>query len=364
MKRVLFVTCYASPYRVHFFDELAKYCDVTVLFSDRVEDQKHRDASWFVAGNGSAKFVQLEKRKASVRGEDLCTDVIDWLKKTWDHIVICGYSSPTSMLAMGWLRLKRIPFWMEVDGGLIRQDSLPARMVKRFLVTRPSRYLSTGPHTTDYLVHYGAKREAVCEYPFSSLWEADILKEPVSAEEKQALRRELGIYEKNVILTVGQFIHRKGFDILMQSVPELEGDTGVYFVGGMPTEEYLSMQKERNLTNVHFVGFQNKEGLQKYYRAADVYVMPTREDIWGLVINEAMANGLPVVSTDRCVAGLDFVEEGVTGYIVPVGDAGALADRLNRVLAGDLAAMSRSALERVEGYTIENMAKTHAEIFG
>ena len=47
MKRVLFLTNFASPYRVHFFDELGKYMDVTVLYSDRVEDIKHRNADWF-----------------------------------------------------------------------------------------------------------------------------------------------------------------------------------------------------------------------------------------------------------------------------------------------------------------------------
>ena len=53
MKRVLFLTNYASPYRVHFYDELAKSMDVTVLFTDRVEDQKNRSADWFVSGGGA-----------------------------------------------------------------------------------------------------------------------------------------------------------------------------------------------------------------------------------------------------------------------------------------------------------------------
>ena len=57
MKRVLFLTNYASPYRVHFYDELAKSMDVTVLFTDRVEDQKNRSADWFVSGGGAYRPV-------------------------------------------------------------------------------------------------------------------------------------------------------------------------------------------------------------------------------------------------------------------------------------------------------------------
>ena len=50
-----------------------------------------------------------------------------------------------------------------------------------------------------------------------------------------------------------------------------------------------------------------------YYQAADMLVFPTREDIWGLVINEAMANGLPTVSTDKCVAALEMIKQGENG---------------------------------------------------
>ena len=94
-------------------------------------------------------------------------------------------------------------------------------------------------------------------------------------------------------------------------------------------------------------------------QAVDVFVLPTREDIWGLVINEAMAYGLPIVTTDRCVAGVELVENGVNGYVVPVEDETALADSLKRVLSGDTAAMGSASLEKIRGYTIENMAKAH-----
>ena len=116
MKRVLFLTNYASPYRVHFYDELAKSMDVTVLFTDRVEDQKNRSADWFVSGGGAYRPVQLKRCVAHLLDENLCLDVTGWLKKPYDAIVICGYSSPTAILAMRWLRRRKIPFYMEVDG--------------------------------------------------------------------------------------------------------------------------------------------------------------------------------------------------------------------------------------------------------
>ena len=166
-----------------------------------------------------------------------------------------------------------------------------------------------------------------------------------------------------MVLSIGQFIPRKGFDILMRAAAGLEKDIGFYIVGGEPTEEYRKLREELGLENVHFVGFRKKDALARYYRAADLFVLPTREDIWGLVINEAMAYGLPVITTDRCVAGLELVEEGVNGSIVPVEDDAALAGKMKEILSSDLEKMGTASLEKIRAYTIENMAKAHVAIF-
>lgn len=362
MKRVLFLTNYPSPYRVHFFDELGKYMDVTVLYSDRVEDIKHRNAAWFEEGEYGFQAVRLTPSFRAGR-RYLCFDVLPWLKKKYDAIVVCGYSSPTAVLAMAYLRMCRIPFYMEVDGGLIRQDGKLKYFVKKSLVCLANQWLSTGVHTTRYLVHYGAKPERVTHYPFSSLYERDILDAPVSRNEKMHLRQELQIPEEHMLLAIGQMIHRKGFDVLLHAAKDLDPKIGIYFVGGEATEEYQKLKEELGLSNVHFLGFQKKDHLEKFYKAADLFVLPTREDIWGLVINEALAYGLPAITTNRCVAGLELIEDGVNGYVVPVEDPQALGSRIQAVLASDLEEMGRAALEKVRPYTLENMARTHAEIF-
>lgn len=360
--RVLFLTNYPSPYRVRFFDELGKRMDVTVLFADRIEDKKHRNAGWYVPSAGSFRSVQLQKT-LTVKSNSLCLEVTKWLKQPFDHIVVCGYSNPTVIYAMAWMRAHRIPFWMEVDGGLIREDAAWKHRIKSCLVGSPTKWLSTGRYTTDYLVHYGAKKEVVFEYPFSSLTETDLQSCLTDAGEKELLRRELGMEESRCFLAIGQFIHRKGFDVLLKAAAALPEDAGIYIVGGEPTEEYRNLHRELNLKNVHFLGFQSKETLVKYYKASDVFVLPTREDIWGLVVQEAMAYGLPVITTDRCVAGLELVENEVNGYIVPVGDAQALGEKMNRILSCDLRAMGEASLEKIRPYTIENMAKVHESIF-
>ncbi len=362
MKRVLFLTNYPSPYRVRFFDELGKHMEVTVLFADRIQDKKHRNASWYVPSQGSFQSVQL-KKTVTLKTNSLCLEVTKWLKKDFDAIVVCGYSNPTVIYAMAWMRARRIPFYMEVDGGLIRSDKGLKKKIKDTLVGMPTKWLSSGRYVSDYLVHYGARREDILEYPFTSLTEADILPGPISQEEKKALREALDIPEERCILAIGQFIHRKGFDVLLKAASKLPKDAGLYLVGGEPTEEYIALREEQGLHNVHFQGFKSKEELTRLYQAADLFVLPTREDIWGLVVGEAMAYGLPVITTDRCVAGLELVETGVNGAIVPVGEEEALAQAMLDTLSGDLKAMGAASLEKIRPYTIENMARVHAEIF-
>ena len=363
MKRILFVTNYPSPYRVNFFDELGKNAQVTVLFSDRIEKKTHRDAQWYVQGEGNFQAVQLEKRLLSVGGNDLCLDVCRWLSKPWDAIVICGYAGPTVMLAIGYLKARSIPFFMEVDGGLIRPDSPLKYRFKRSLVSAASWWISSGSHTSAYLCHYGAEPERIFLYPFTSLWQRDILPQVPTEGEKRALRRELGMTEERIVLYVGRLTREKGMDALLHAALGLEKNTGVYFVGGEPTQAHLDFVRERGLEGqVHFVGFQKKDALARYYQAADLFVLPTHSDVWGLVINEAMACGLPVITTDRCVAGLELVKPGVNGYLVPVEDIEALSGKIRLVLSGDCRAMGAAALETIRPYTLENMARAHLEL--
>ncbi len=362
MKRVLYLTCLPSPYRIRFFDALSRQTELTVLYSDLPRDHADRDADWYIASQGAYRQVQLKSLRR-IGGENLCVDVLTWLKQPFDAIVICGYSSPTFMLAMAWLRCHGIPFYMEVDGGLIRQESRAKYRFKKALVSAARWWLSTGEETTRYLCHYGAKRERVYTYPFTSLEASDILPKVPGREEKLALRRELGLGEEKILLYVGRFDPLKGMDDLLSITPELPESTGVYFIGGEPRQEHLSFCRDHGLKNVHFVGFRKTEALNRYYRAADLLVLPTKSDVWGLVVNEAMAQGLPVITTDKCVAGLELIRPGENGDIVPVDDNAALRDAICRLLESDLASLGANALETIRPYTIGNMALAHVEIF-
>ena len=361
--KVLFITNYPSPYRVDFWNLLGQSVDLTVSFTSSPKDQTHRSSKWFNLNYDHFRPVFLENKRRFF-GKTIFTDVIPLIKEGWDCIITGGYSSFTTMYAIEYMRLRRISFYLEADGGLISKDSWLKYLVKKHFVSAASGWFSSGKTTSEYFKHYGADEDKIFEYPFTSLTEEDLRQAEIkSKSDKVLMRKKLNIAEDKVVLSVGQFIHRKGFDVLINATNKIK-DVGIYIVGGEPTEEYILQVERLELKNIHFVGFKTKAELAEYYIAADVFAMPTREDIWGLVINEALSYGLPVVSSDKCVAALDFIKNGYNGYIVPVEDCNALAEGIIKVLSGDYGSMSSAALQSVKDYTIENMAKKHLEVCG
>lgn len=360
--KVLFLTNVPSPYRVDFFNELGKLCELTVLFEKTTSDE--RDKSW--KNYSFENFEGIFLKGKSIKTDSAVSfEVKKYLKKgKYDKIICTNFSTPTGMIAIDYMKRHRINYYLESDGGFAKNGKGIKEKIKKYFIKGATGYFATAEEHDRYYIQYGATPEKLLRYPFSSLKENDIEKYPVSSEEKIKLRKKLNIKEERVVLAVGQFIKRKGFDILIEAVKQLDKSIGIYIVGGVPTAEYIELKEKYNLTNVNFVGFKSKSELKEYYMAADVFVHPTREDIWGLVINEAMANSLAVITTEKCIAGLQLVENGENGYIVPVENDKALAEKINKVLDEDtFESMGKKNLEKIRMYTIEEMARCHISIF-
>ena len=296
----------------------------------------------------------------------LSLNAIEYIKKKdYDLIIIGGYSTITSMICIEYMKLKKIPFVINADGGIISQDSWFKKNLKQHFIGSALAWLSSSPITTDYLVYYGAKRENVYEFPFSSIRKSDI-EEPLNDISKKKLRKKLHLSEDKTILYIGQFIHRKGIDVLLDSVRKIQSvKTNVLLVGGCVTEELKKLTNDYKLKNIHFLPFKSKNDLKPFYKVADVFVLPTRYDVWGLVINEAMGYGLPVVSTNRCVAAQTMIKSGENGFICDSENSDELAKKLSMLLSDSAMrnTFSEKNIEIAKKYTIESMAEKHLEIF-
>ena len=357
--KVLFLTNVPSPYRVDFFNLLSKDCDLTVVYEKQRSSE--RDNRWVSQSEGTYSTVFLNGIST---GPDstLSFKIKKYLRQDFDRIVICGITTPTAMIANDYCQRHHISFYIESDGGIAKSGSGPKERLKKHLISGASGYMSTCTRNDEYFTTYGASSDCIFRYPFTSIKETDIVRNIPDADQIINTRQKLGIKEDKVVLSIGQFIHRKGFDLLIKAASEMK-DLGFYIVGGTPTDEYTGLVKQLGADNVHFEGFKSKEELKLYYDAADVFVLPTREDIWGLVVNEAMSRGLPVITTTNCNAGLEMITDGVNGYLIPTDNHDSIIDAINKYYNSDTDSMRQAALNKANEYTLEKMAQRHIEIF-
>ena len=178
---------------------------------------------------------------------------------------------------------------------------------------------------------------------------------------KNEARRLLNLSEQKTLLFVGRIQPLKGVDLAISTLAELEDkDARLILIGsssGMegPSEQrrITKMVKELGLTNrVLFVEPQPHEKLVNWYRAADVLLMPSRSESFGLVALEAAACGLPVVASE--VGGLQtIVENGLSGYLINDRDPWSYAAHVSKIIddSGKAEEMSEEAVERSKSFT-------------
>lgn len=368
MKKVIFSTNLPSPYRVDFFNQLGKSCDLTVLFERRSSSE--RDDKWRGSEAINYKEIYLDLELVGPdrsRGNALKEYVKHHIS---DILIFTNYVSPATMTAIIWCRLHNRKYYIEYDGGFYKKDPFFQRVLKKILLKGAIGHLTTAEQHIRYLKSLGIKSDNIYKYPFTSLTEKSLK----SAREKLSLgsdkfKKKLGITEKKIILSIGRFTYQngygKGYDILMELANRFGNSVGLYIVGDNPTNEFIEWKRSKRLDNVHFVGFKTKRELAEYYAAADLFILLSRGDVWGLVVNEAMAYGLPVITSDRCIAGLELIKNDINGFVVDLNNKDEIAKSINAILYNNKLHynMRIKSLEIIRNYTIEKMSEYHLEFF-
>ena len=127
---------------------------------------------------------------------------------------------------------------------------------------------------------------------------------------------------------------KRPFDLLRayEKIQERMNAALVFVGDGIERSFLESYTKNNNLKNVYFTGFKNQTELPYYFAIADVFVLPSGDEPWGLIINEAMNSGLPIITTEAVGAVPDLVKDGINGFIYPVGDIEKLVNCLSGVM--------------------------------
>jgi glycosyltransferase involved in cell wall biosynthesis len=282
----------------------------------------------------------------------------------WVH----GYMRPYHWAAMAAARRLGMKVLIRDEATLVGRNRGPVtRALKpiffRWLSRMTNAFLAIGSLNRDYYHANGIEPDRVFWMPYAVDNDFFQAKALAAAPQRQHLRAQLGLEPgRPVILFVGKLVLRKRPGDLLDAWARLAADCGqesspylIYVGDGELRRELEARTVALGLDSVHFLGFKNQSELPAFYELCDIFVMPTVFEPWGLVLNEVMNAGKPIIASDQVGCVPDLVRDGYNGFVYPAGDVGALHDALRLALAdrGRLAAMGQRSLEIINRWSFE-----------
>ena len=347
--RILILSIYPAPYRVELFNRFKENYDLGVFFESASGDQ--RDTEWFQQG----KYHTLDTTEGRYAYNKIEI-------KSYRLVLVYDYASKEGIRLITKCKRNKIPYIINCDGVMMEKHGNFIRdAIKRYLIRGTVGYFASGENAKQYFLKYGAKESKIFIHTFSELENDDILQNPLTIEEKTRIRQTVKLpIDKKIAIAIGRFIPLKRYDKLIEAWKDMPDDYVLLLIGGGYEEEnYRRIISDNHIENVILHSFIPKEKLFEYYKAADIFAHPTSYDVWGLVVNEAMACGLPVVVSDHCVAGLELIKNGENGYQIPMGNDEEMCKRVVEIMSNNVLyeKMSQNVLETIRPYTMSNMAR-------
>ena len=330
--RVLIIFNHPAPYKVNAFNELAKFVDLTVLF-ERTK-AKDRPNSFYSSNEYKFNYLFLKDGYFGREGS-LSNNVKKYIKnhhQEYDVILMNGYSHLAELKAIRYMSKHKIKFGLLINGGVIKKESYFKRKYKTSYISKASYYLSPSQTSNEYLKYYGAKNP-IYNYPYCNIFSSEIV--IPSLEERTRIRNKFHLpLDKNIFINASQFIDRKNNIELMSLFKDRE-DHLVLVGDGPLKEKYQKFIKDNNLNNVHLISFLNKKDLFELYRASDVHISLSKQDIFGHTILEALSCSLPVVASKNIVSALEYISNDKNGYVVDINDIEGIKSSMSKALKLD-----------------------------
>jgi glycosyltransferase involved in cell wall biosynthesis len=271
---------------------------------------------------------------------------------------------PTGPLGVLLSRLFHVFNILSIHGGDIYDPSKKSsphrsaffRPVVRFLLNRSDCIVAQSRNTRENALSFYRPDKEIAVIPLAY--------EPFSF--RQVSRQELNLSEnKKYIISVGRLVKRKGLEYLIQAVRLLDDDVEALIIGdGKEKEPLVELAARLNIRErVHFVGQVSEEKKFQYLAGADIYVLSSLHEGFGIVLQEAMQAGLPIVATSHG-GQVDLVADGVNGLLVDSRNARAIAGAVGRLLQDDTLRRKMSAENRagLKAYSIDTIVERYLSL--
>ncbi|MQF94421.1 MAG: glycosyltransferase family 4 protein [SAR202 cluster bacterium] len=260
-----------------------------------------------------------------------------------DAVIIMSWMNPTWWLTfLACLRFK-IPLLFMTDANVdAEQLKSPWKAwIKRIVLDKmifrgTAGFLCAGTANQSLYTYYGVPKEKLVHFAYSWGYEAMMQSSEELVAKKKELRRKHGLPEDAVIvLYCGRFSPEKGSMELVNAYNRIDHPKkALVLVGdGGLRSRMQDFSKEQDLDSIYFMGFQTRDRMGEFYALADIFVLPSQKETWGMVVNEALCFRLPVIVSDQVGAGVDLVIPEENGQIFPTGDVQALSEQMTRLIS-------------------------------
>lgn len=265
----------------------------------------------------------------------------------FDALWVHGYAHYATLIAVVLAKRYGMKVFLRGESNLLKEKELSVakRWIKKELLRRlfntVDAFLAIGTLNRQFYVHYGVPEDKMFWMPYAVDNDFFRGKAVEAKQDRESLRRELGLDpERPVILYASKLQTRKRPGDLLEAYIRLSLDglrepwPYLLYVGDGEERGHLEGRaRALGWKSVRFLGFRNQSELPRYYDLCDVFVLPSEYEPWGLVVNEAMNAGKPVVVSDRMGCAPDLVRDGENGFVYPAGDVQALTGRLKRLIS-------------------------------
>ena len=288
-----------------------------------------------------------------------------------DLVILMSWMNPTWWLAVLACVRFHVPFVYMTDANVQAESNkrkwkfwIKKLVLGKLLFRLAAGFLYAGTSNKELYRYYGVPEEKLVPFAYSWGYEALIKEAPTLRSQRSEIRKDLGIPEASfVILFCGRLSKEKAPFQLLQAYQLIkQPNKALAFVGdGELKESMEGYASSSEVGPVYFFGFQNRENLLKFYAVADVLVLPSSRETWGIVVNEALSMGLPAIVSDQVGAGSDLVSHGHNGFIFANGDVPGLAACINDLMSlseAERQAMGKRSQELIKAWTQRNLAQS------
>lgn len=357
-----------SPYRIPVFNALARdgRLNLHVVFLSETDAGLRQ---WRVYKD-EIGFSYEVLPSARIRGRRSSL-LLNWklrssLEKFAPEAIICGgYNYVASWEALWWAKNRDVELilWSESNQHDARSGRGVVESLKTYFLSQCDRFVVPGTAAREYLELLGAKTRDISIAPNAVDNEWFQARALTIREQSSGFRAKFGLPPRFLLFT-GRLVPAKGvFDLLeayAELASEVRAEVGLVFAGDGESKEKL-VRRARTISpgTILFPGFLQREDLAGFYALAEALVLPTHSDPWGLVVNEAMSCGLPVIVTNLAGCAPDLVDDGWNGYVVALETPEQLSVAILS-LANDSELRRRmcvNSLERIQHFSPEVCAE-------